>query len=408
MTSAALPTTSPHSAPRPRAMASSRSLRRGVITATAFFLVALSWSPLLPGLFGIPFSVALFAAFLPLAALTAAERGVNPRVAVFCVLMLCICLLMLLLSQSTILLLRIAPLPLLIFVAWQTQALPGLPQRLCHLLTVFLAIGVAGALIGVIYALAGGEPILSIANIDGRENGLYLATMSNYNFLGLIRPSFIYDEAGAFSFMLCATVALREALGRSRRASYLLMIGGLVTFSLTHFLITLIYLTFRNGFLKTVTVTVALLIPLVPLAVQNEQLGFLVSRFAIEDGEFAGDNRSEQLKNFLAVVHPAMVLFGAIECQARAERMCEEHGDITSSPVTPTYNCGIVALVVQLCMHTGLIVAFFRSKRFRFSALTLSLLLLQRPYLEISGYGFICFFLLFLMLQQRIRKHVPA
>jgi len=150
-----------------------------------------------------------------------------------------------------------------------------------------------------------------------------------------------------------------------------------------------------------------LLVPLAPLAAQREELEVLVSRFSIEDGQFAGDSRSNQVENFFAVVHPGMVLFGDAECHDRPERNCEEHGDITSSPVTPTYTGGIVALIVQLGVHAGLIVAFFRSRRFRFSALALTLLLLQRPYFEIGGYGFISFLLLFLM-WKRPTAHAAA
>lgn len=377
------------------------AMRRRAITATAFFLLALSWSPLLPKLLGLPFNVALFSAFVVLAGLTALEGGISLRTPLLCLLLLSACFLMMLLSQSPQLLLRLAPLPLLIFAARQTIAVHGLPQRLCRLMTVFLMVGVAGALIGEFYALAGGEPILSIDNIDGRENSLYLTTMSNFNVVGLIRPSFIYDEPGAFSFIVCATVALREVLGRGRHASFLLMIGGLVTLSLTHFLITLIYLIFRIGPLKTIALVAALLIPLAPLAAHVEELNFLVNRFAFEDGKLEGDNRSNQIENFFAVVNPGMVLFGNIECDARPEGICDEHGDITSSPVTPTYRGGLVALIVQLSVHAGLIAAFFRRKRFRFSALALTLLLLQRPYFGFGGYGYITFLLLLLMWQVR-------
>jgi hypothetical protein len=296
---------------------------------------------------------------------------------------------------------RLAPLPLLVFVAWQTFAIRGLPQRLCHLMTVFMLIGLAGAALGLAYSWLGGEPILRIANADGRENGLYLTTMSNFTFGGVIRPSFIYDEAGAFSFILCATVALREVLGFGRRVSLLLMLGGLVTFSLAHILITVLYLLFRIGTLKTTVVLAALSLPLMQLASQFGELEFLFNRFTIVEGQLAGDNRSNQIENFLSVVHPGMVLLGDAECHVRSDRVCDEHGDISSSPVTPTYRGGIVALLVQVVVHIALIVAFFRDKRFRFSALALTLLLLQRPFLEFGGYGYVTFLLLFLMLNSR-------
>jgi hypothetical protein len=370
------------------------------ITATAFVLVALSWSPLLPGLFKIPFSVTLMAVIVIYTVLTSQTIGLDLRVTLPCLLLLPVCILMAALGESSMLLFRIAPLPMLIFAAWQTRRISGLPERLCEWLTMFLGVGIVGAILGFVYALNGGEPSLTIFNIDGRENGLYLSTMSNTILDGIIRPSFIYDEPGAFSFILCATVALREVLGLKRLPSYLLLIGGLITFSLAHILITFIYLVFRIGLLKAGAILATVLVLLAPLA-QTEELEFFLARFAIEDGQLVGDNRSNQFQNFLTVVHPSMILFGDVECHQRPDHTCEEHGDISSSPVTPVYRAGIVALVVQIAAHAGLVAAFLRSKQFRFSALALTLLLLQRPFFEISGYGFITFLLIFLMLKRR-------
>jgi len=174
-----------------------------------------------------------------------------------------------------------------------------------------------------------------------------------------------------------------------------------VAFSLAHILVTVIYFLFRIGALKTAALVAAVLIPLAQLAIQVGKLEFLVSRFSITDEQMAGDNRSNQLENFFAVVHPGMLLFGDAECHFRPDRSCDEHGDISSSPATPTYRGGIVALMVQLGAHIGLILAFIRKRPFRLSALTLILLLLQRPFSEFSGYGYITFLLLFLMLNGR-------
>jgi hypothetical protein len=371
------------------------------LVSIAFFLAALSWSPLLPGLFSISFSLALFATFFAYAGLTVASSGLNLRVTLACLALLALSLVLLAVGQSPLQLARTGPLPLLIFAAYQTTAIARLSTTLCDWLSKFLAVGVLGAMIGLIYAFAGGTPILSILNVDGRENLLYLTTMSNFEFAGVIRPSFIYDEAGAFSFLLCATVALREVLGKSRRMSYFLMLGGLVTLSITHILITVVFLFFRIGFLRTLMSVVAIAVLLAPAALERDELEFITSRFAIEDGQLAGDNRSSQIQNFLQVVNPRMILLGDVACHTRVNQVCDEHGDITSSPVTPTYKGGIVALLVQLTVHLTLVVAFIKSPRLRFSALAMSLLLLQRPYFEISGYGFITYLLLFLMFGEK-------
>jgi hypothetical protein len=395
MTATAHPRILAHAARPPRGHAA--SMRSHAITATVFFLVALSWSPLLPALLRVPINVALLGSFVILAGLTAEDPGIDVRIAGLSVLLLCGSLIVLLATQSPLALLRTAPIPLLIFAAWQARAIQGLPERICSWLTVFLLVGVAGAWLGSAYALFGGEPLLSIINSDGRENGLYLTTMSNTNTFGLIRPSFIYDEPGAFSFVLCATVALREILGRARKPSYLLLFGGLITLSLTHFVIAAIYLVIRIGIVRTAVVATAIAAALSPFAADSDELAFFIGRFAIEDGRLVGDNRSDQIENFAAVVHPSMILFGDVECHRRPEQICEEHGDITSSPVTPTYRGGILALLVQLGVHAGLLIAMARTRRFRFGALALSLLLLQRPYFEIAGYGFLSYLLLFLM-----------
>jgi hypothetical protein len=377
-------------------------------TATAFFIAALSWSPLLPALFSIPFSVALLASSLGMMILTGSVPGTSRAIALVCGVMLIIAVAMFAITQSSNLLLRTAPLPLLIFSAYQARLVEGLPDALCTWLTRFMVVGVAGAIVGFVYAYLGGAPLLEIANIDGRENGLYLSTMSNVYLLGIIRPSFIYDEAGAFSFILCATVALRALLGRSAGPSYFLMLGGLITFSVAHILLTLVFLGFRLGPAKTVAAVAALLVVLVPVAATSEEFEFFFSRFEVADGQLSGDNRSIQIANFIDVVSPRILLFGDVDCHSRVDGNCEEHGDISSSPVTPTYKGGIVALLVQLAVHIGLAAAFIRHSRFRFVALVLTLLLLQRPYFDITGYGFMTYLMLFLMLDRPVETRKPS
>lgn len=360
------------------------------IACTAFFLAALSWSPLLPGLFGLPFALALLLSFLAFMALTLPLYGTTRLPLLLTMGMLTACAVFMGISQSPLLLLRTAPIPLLAFMAYQTTRVPGLARKLCQMLTVYLVIGVVGALIGQVYALLGGAPLFTIANIDGRENGLYLTTMSNFIWLGVIRPSFIYDEPGAFSFLICATVALREVLGMRRGPSLFILIGATTTFSITHWIITIIFLVMRFGLLRVAVVLGLLVMPLLPVLGSLEELDFITNRFEVSDGEIAGDNRSNQLKNFADIVNGEIVLFGDIKCQARPEKVCDEHGDISSSPATPLYKAGLLGLMPQLAVHLALLLLVL-VPQYRYSALTLSILLLQRPYFEISGYGFMTY-----------------
>ena len=370
------------------------------LTATAFFMLAICWSPLLPGLLSIPSSLAFVTAFVVYTGLVISKRGVDVPLLVLSLLLIMCCLVLLLATGSRTLLARTAPLPLLVFAAHQTASIDKLPEAICRALSIFLITGVVLSIIGFAYAYSGGQPLLSIANPDGRENSLALTTMTNVWFANIIRPSFIYDEPGAFSFVVCATVALREVLGKSARTSYFLMLGGLITFSLTHVLILILFLLARLGLVKTSLIAAAVVATFVMALPESDEFDFFTARFAIEEGRLSGDNRSDQLDNLAEIINPEILLFGDIACHDRPNRICEEHGDISSSPATPVYRGGLLLLAAQVVVHVALIVAFFRRRAFRFAALTLSLLLLQRPYFEAFGYGFITYTILFTMFRR--------
>lgn len=106
-------------------------------------------------------------------------------------------------------------------------------SNMMHVLIIF-------AIIGSVYYYAGGGPLISLFNPDGRENLLYLTTFSNASEF-FIRPSGIYDEPGAFSFYICFTVALRSILLMSYRRSALLLLGGIITLSIAHVIFCLIW-----------------------------------------------------------------------------------------------------------------------------------------------------------------------
>jgi len=225
--------------------------------------------------------------------------------------------------------------------------------------------------------------------------------MSNFNWLGVIRPAFIYDEPGAFSFLICATVALREVLRMRRGPSLFMLLGAITTFSITHWLITVIFLVVRFGLLRVAVMMALVITPVLPTLSSLEELSFIAERFKVSDGEFAGDNRSDQLRNFADVVDGQILLFGDIQCHARPEKVCHEHGDITSSPATPLYKAGLLGLIPQLVVHLALLVLLVFVPQYRFAALALTILLLQRPYFEISGYGFMTYLTTLLMIRSR-------
>jgi hypothetical protein len=383
----------------------SSSWKFRVLSATAFFMVAISWSPLLPGLLSLNSGIAFLGTFLLFAAVSISERGISSRLAFVCTLLLIGSMILLVATQSITLWNRTAPLGLLIFAAHEIASIRRLAETVCRLLTAWLVTGVVLSIVGFIYAFTGGEPLLSIANPDGRENFLYLTTMSGSPIGSVIRPAWVYDEPGAFSFLICATVALRHMLNMSARPSAFLMLGGLITLSLTHLLIAVLFLVSRLGVLKATMLAAVLALGAQFVVPELEEFDFVTARFAIEDGRLAGDNRSNQIDNFVDVANVRIFLFGDVECHDRPDRSCDQHGDISSSPVTPTYYGGVFLLAAQLAVHTALIWAFFVRQSFRLPALILTILLLQRPYFAGFGYGLSTYVILFLMFKsERIRR----
>lgn len=377
------------------------SLQLSAMSAIAFFMLAICWSPLLPGLFSIGMGPAFIIAFLLFSWLSIGRRGLNVPILILSVIVVVCCLILFAATGSQTFLNRTIPLAMYIFVAHQTVSIDGLTEAICATLTVYLIVGILLSLVGFGYAYAGGDPSLSVLNPDGRENFLYLTTMSNFTLGNVIRPSFVYDEAGAFSFLICTTVALREMFGKDSRISWFLMLGGLITLSLTHLIIVLMFVVFRLGFIRASILAGAMAAGIMTITQELGDFDFIAERFVIEDGRLTGDNRSIQLENFAKVFDAKIFFFGDVVCHDRPSRACEEHGDISSSPVTPTYSGGIMLLATQIIVHTLLIVAFFRFRNFRFSALTLSILLLQRPYFASFGYAQITLTVLFLMFKAR-------
>jgi hypothetical protein len=339
------------------------------------------------------------------AAISSAGRGIDLRLALFCALLVIASTALLVITKSVTLWNRTAPLGLLIFAAHQIVSIDRLAESVCRMLTVWLLAGVVLSIVGFMYAYNGGEPLLSIANPDGRDNFLYLTTMSGSPIGSVIRPAWVYDEPGAFSFALCATVALRHMLKMSARPSVLLMIGGLITLSLTHLVVVVLFVFARFGILRAAMLAALLAVGVQVLVPELEEFDFVTARFAIEDGRLAGDNRSNQLENFADIASVRIFLFGDVDCHNRPDRSCDEHGDISSSPATPIYYGGIYLFSAQVVVHIALAWAFFARQSFRLPALILSILLLQRPYFAGFGYGLITYIILFLMFNsERLRR----
>ncbi|WP_278620141.1 hypothetical protein [Ectopseudomonas oleovorans] len=363
-----------------------------------FFLAVVFWSPVFPGLFSIPTAYLYLPLMLLLCCALYLWKGMTSNeLFIFLILLLSV-LFFSVITQSTTNFNRFIFIPFCFYICVRLARERKFIEIFCDWLTVFCIVAIVLAWISFFYVLAGGEQQLEFSNHDGRPNRLYLTSLSNAVIDGVIRTAFIYDEPGAFSFVLVVAVIIREMLAKNRMLSLLILLGGLVTFSLIHVMVLAIYVFLVLNFKFKVISALAFMF-VVSVTYGDPRFGFFYDRFD-SDGDNAGlSNRTVQLENFYNVIadDPEVFFFGDYNCHVREEKRCYEHGDISSSPVTPTYLGGIFLFMIQALTHLALFFAMLR-KRFFFPAVAMTLLLLQRPYFHLLGYQMLIFFPVFYML----------
>lgn len=247
----------------------------------------------------------------------------------------------------------------------------------------FLIIAIILSIISFIYVYLGGEPLYQFPNPDGRINNLYLFSFSNTINYNIIRPSFIYDEPGAFSFLIISTVILREIYGLKKNITIFILVFGLITLSLSHVIFTFLYFLLRTNFKQKIASGLLLMI-LLSLVIDIPAMNFFFDRFHIDNsGRIKGDNRSGQIENFYNIVTPKIILLGNNNLNIKANG---RKNDISSSFVTPLYRGGIMVLLVQCLTYSMLILLIFLRKEFLFPSLALMLLFSERPYFGEIGY----------------------
>jgi hypothetical protein len=260
-------------------------------------------------------------------------------------------------------------------------------------LTTLLLFLLVGGLIGFVYAYYGGGALFTFPNEDTRLNSFYLSTLSTHYVDGLIRPSGIFDEPGALSFIVCICVALRESLGMDRRQSWVMMLLGLITLSTAHAVfIALFWMKVKwispQDILKSIVVIFLILLLLTSFDNPvNTIVTYILGRFEIVNGAFHGDNRSALIINSYNYLDLRTFLFGL------------DGNCIMGSPLCPTklytgYCCNPLTLIVHYGIFLSLpyysaiaYLAFKFVQRKDLIILGVLLLLLQRPYTHAFGYA---------------------
>lgn len=270
--------------------------------------------------------------------------------------------------------------------------------------TRILIIFIIGAWIGFIFKLVGGQSLLSLPLKGGEYNlDLFLTTFSKVGGIseiaGVIRPTGIYDEPGTFAFIICCVALLRHKLKLKKRDTWILLLGGLVTFSLALF----IYLLFHGGsyikwnrkiirnFLLTIILTLVS-VSILPNLGYFDTL--ILSRLEINEstGQFVGDNRSEAFELAASYIKPEMLLWGIDElCMIDVIAATTKYGRFGDNPLYPLVSFGLLISWVYYLTIILLIIIGIRSKS-NFVYLGLALLFFQRPYFTNFIYSFFIFY----------------
>jgi hypothetical protein len=270
--------------------------------------------------------------------------------------------------------------------------------------TVFIILLLIGAYIGFIYGMSGGKPVFIFKNPDGRSNSLYLTTCTNTVYLNkYIRPAGIYDEPGALSFFVCSIAIMRVFARKNDFITFLMLIFGLITFSLTHVFVLALYAIyyFSKYKKKKFSIVYIILISSVMILIyKNFQDAFdqvLFSRFTKGSGSriIAGDNRSGTFKNALELLDMESFFWGISDLAYSDANAFYSQYRIGSNPLTPLASEGIFLGWIYYFFILLLLIAGLLKRRSFCIFISIIVLFLQRPNVTSVSYSF--YFIWFLL-----------
>lgn len=262
--------------------------------------------------------------------------------------------------------------------------------------TGLMLILLAGAVIGFILALNGVSPLFDIQNSDGKQNHFFYTTFSKLKWQNIIRPAGLYDEPGAFSFMICAVAALRHLRGRDARTTWLLLGLGFITLSLAHLVYVILHAAAERLNLRNVARIAVILVPIVLVAGYSGGFEIIEKRLLAratvsEAGEFIGDNRSWRMVNAATHLtdHPRSIFFGADPSCRFEPNICKNKFPMMGeNPLSPLAFQGIFISWPYYVALAALFIAPLFGQKYIVS-LAFGALLLQRPYLVGIGYSLV-------------------
>jgi len=270
--------------------------------------------------------------------------------------------------------------------------------------TKILIIFIIGAWIGFIYRLTGGQSLFSLPLKGGEYSlDLFLTTFSKLggisDIAGVIRPTAIYDEPGSFAFIICSVALLRHKLKLKKWDTWILLLGGLITFSLALFIYIFFhigsYIKWNRKIIRNFLFTIILILGTVSIL---PNLGYfdtlILARLEINEstGHLAGDNRSEAVELAASYINPEMLLWGIDKlCMLDVSAASVKYGRYGDNPLYPLVSFGLLISWIYYFIIILLIVIGIRRKS-NFVYLGLAMLFFQRPYFSNFIYSFFIFY----------------
>ena len=278
--------------------------------------------------------------------------------------------------------------------------------------TALMLVILIGAILGTVYAYYGGNPQIQFFNPDKRPNWLYLTTLTNSQFGNYIRPSGIFDEAGALSFITCFVAALRHSLDSNKKVTWVLLALGLITSSVAHFIYMLMHAIQEvKGFenikiwLKSIFVVIFFIILMILYQPTNEIFSTIfLNRFSDTNIGTLGQDRIKTLINAIGYININTFIFGLNSDCAVNHEICATYrlNNYGFNPLTLLVHWGVVVAFPYYLVLAYLLINSIR--KYNFVIFGVFLLLLQRPYVMSYGYSLLIFLTVYVLVNMHTSK----
>jgi hypothetical protein len=302
--------------------------------------------------------------------------------------------------------LTLYPMFLILSLVLLTQSTKRELVRFIDIASWLVLVLLIGALVGFVLARLGATPLFSIPNVDTRPNYFFYTTFSNAYYFRWIQPSGIYDEPGAFSFMICAVAFLRHITGRDYRLTWIMLGLGFVTLSLAHLIFVAVFALAERISIRRIAflglAVAALAGTAYATGLTETYRQYLFARLTFDAANQRGfDSRIQLARNAgeaLATVERA-TLFGVDSDCTVNYLACRQKWDyLGENPLAPLAHHGLL-LAWPYYLFLALALLFPLAGRRHLAFLALALLFLQRPYVVSFGYSFLAVAGLWLQLE---------